>query len=41
MGKEIEKKSHSVLITLGTLAALAGLIRLIIKIVSDDKPWEN
>lgn len=36
MSKEIEKKSHPVLITLGTLVALAGLIRLIIKIVNGE-----
>jgi len=42
MSKEIEKKRrHPVIITLTTLAALAGLIRLIIKIVADDNRWEN
>jgi hypothetical protein len=41
MSKDIEKKGHPVIITLTTLAALAGLIRLILKIVGDDKRWEN
>lgn len=44
MSKEIEEssKKRSFFITLGTLAALAGLVRLIIKIANgDDTRWEN
>lgn len=41
MSKEIEKKRHPVLITLGTLVALAGLIRLIIKLANGDNYPEN
>jgi hypothetical protein len=44
MSKEIEKssKKRSFFITLGTLAALAGLVRLILKIANgDDNRWEN
>lgn len=36
MTKEIEKRKHPVMIALLTLAALAGLIRLIIKVVGED-----
>jgi hypothetical protein len=44
MSKEIEKssKKRSFVISLATIAALAGLIRLIIKIANgDDTRWEN
>lgn len=43
MSKEIEKSNkRPVLVTLLTLAALAGLIRFIVKTISDsDAPWEN
>lgn len=37
MSKDIEKqaKKHPVLITLTTLAALAAIIRLVVKIIND------
>lgn len=42
MTKEIEKKRKSpVVVALLTIAALAGLIRLIVKVASSDEPWEN
>ncbi|QJD49763.1 hypothetical protein SEA_CLUBPENGUIN_39 [Streptomyces phage ClubPenguin] len=43
MSKEIEKssKKRTFFVTLGTLAALAGLIRFIVKIANGDNGWEN
>lgn len=44
MSKEIEKstKKRTVLVTLGTLAALVGLIKFIIRIANgEDTRWEN
>lgn len=41
MSKDVEKKRHPVIITLTTLLALAGLIRLIIKIANGDNYPEN
>jgi ribose/xylose/arabinose/galactoside ABC-type transport system permease subunit len=41
MTKDIEKRKHPVIVTLATLAALAGLVRLIMKFVNGDTPWEN
>ena len=41
MAKEIEKRKHPVIITLLTLAALAGLIRFIIKIANSDYRFEE
>lgn len=43
MTKEIEKssKKRSFFVTLGTIAALVGLIRLIIKIANGDDNFEE
>jgi len=44
MSKDIEKSKHPIIVTLLTLAALAGVIRLILKVINgdtSDNSWEK
>ncbi len=41
MKKEIEQRKHPIVITVVALAALAALVRLIIKAFDGDDSWGN